>query len=78
MWDLGAGCQDILVQGSGAGHRDSWVVFQKKCQSKNQFQSTARGGGLSNPPESTIGKVVVTPPTLVVTITTRCKGKGWW
>ena len=57
----GPGCRDTLLWDPGAGHPDTWVVFQKINESTNQFQSTARGG-LPNPPESTIEGVVVTPP----------------
>ena len=63
----------ILWQVEGAGR--SWMVFQKKCQCKNQFLSTA-WGDLPNPIESTMDGGDL-PHRLVVMITTRCKGKGW-
>ena len=60
-----------ILAGPG-GRASGHLVFQKISESTNQFQSTARGG-LPNPPESTMGGVVVTPP----------KGggdspQGWW
>ena len=78
----GPGCRvsghlRVRERGRASGHfaAAGWVVFQKLWQSKNQSQNTA-WGGLPNPPESTMKGVVVTPPGLVVTVTTRCKEKG--
>ena len=64
----------VRQRGRASGHfaAAGWVVFQNFWQSKNQSQSTA-WRGLPNPPKSTMGGVVVTPPGLVVTVTTRCK-----